>query len=131
MNLFKEKISITFVDRILFDFGRATISSEGKEILMRVGKILKNIEDRKIRVIGHTDNIPIMKGFRYKFPSNWELSSARAAAVVRLFQDDIGLPPEILEAVGRSFYDPIATNETRAGRAQNRRVNITITHRGE
>ena len=127
----EDKLTITFVDRILFDFGRATISSEGKEVLMRVGKLLKNTKDRKIRVIGHTDNIPIMNGFRYKFPSNWELSSARAAAVVRLFQDEIGLPPEILEAVGRSFYDPIATNETQAGRAQNRRVNITISHRGE
>ena len=127
----EDKLTITFVDRILFDFGRATISSEGKAILTRVGNILKTIKNRKIRVIGHTDDIPIMEGYRYKFPSNWELSSARAAAVVRLFQDEIGLPPEILEAVGRSFYDPIATNETEEGRAQNRRVNIIISHRGE
>jgi len=124
----EDKLTITFVDRILFDFGMATISSEGKEILTRVGNILKNVKDRKIRVIGHTDNVPIMEGYRYKFPSNWELSSARAAAVVRLFQNEIGLEPETLEAVGRSFHDPIATNETKEGRAQNRRVNIIIAH---
>lgn len=127
----KDKLTITFVDRILFKFGMATISSEGKEILTRVGNILKNVKDRKIRVIGHTDTVPIMDGYRYKFPSNWELSSARAAAVVRLFQNEIGLAPETLEAVGRSFYDPVATNETEEGRAQNRRVNIIITHKGE
>jgi chemotaxis protein MotB len=67
-----------------------------------------------------------MKEYRHKFPSNWELSAARAAAVVRHFQKEIGIDPENLEAVGHSFYDPVATNETEEGRAQNRRVNIVI-----
>jgi chemotaxis protein MotB len=122
----EDKLTITFVDRILFQFGKANISPEGREILTRVGKILKDVKDKKIRVVGHTDNVPIMKEYRYKFPSNWELSAARAAAVVRQFQKEIGIDPENLEAVGRSFYEPIANNQTEEGRAQNRRVNIII-----
>ena len=122
----EDKLTITFVDHVLFDFGKANISPEGGEILTRVGKILKNVNDKRIRVVGHTDNVPIMKEYRYKFPSNWELSAARAAAVVRHFQKEIGIDPENLEAVGRSFYVSVATNETEEGRAQNRRVNIVI-----
>ena len=79
-----------------------------------------------ITVIGHTDNKPIHPDYQFKFPSNWELSSARASAVVRYFQETIGLDPESLEAVGRAFYDPIAPNDTEEGRAQNRRVEIII-----
>jgi chemotaxis protein MotB len=127
----EDRLSITFVDRILFEFGKATISPEGRDILRRVGNILKNVEERKVRVVGHTDNIPIMEGYRYKFPSNWELSAARAAAVVSYFHKEIGLDPSNLEAVGRSFYEPVASNETKEGRAQNRRVNIIIGSRIE
>ena len=123
---FEEKISVTFVDRILFEFAKATITAEGRMILKRVGDVLKKVEGRKIRVVGHSDNIPILPEHQYKFPSNWELSSARAAAVVREFQKDIGLNPGNLEAVGRSFYEPVASNETPEGRAQNRRVEIII-----
>jgi chemotaxis protein MotB len=122
----KEKLSISFVDRILFEFGKATIRPEGEEILTKVGTILKNVGTKQIRVIGHTDDKPIHPDYRYKFPSNWELSTARAAAVVRYFQNEIGLDPGNLEAVGHSFYDPVASNETAEGRAQNRRVNIII-----
>ncbi len=124
---FQEKISITFVDRILFEFGKATITPEGEKILKKVGEILKNVQRKQIQVVGHTDNIPIMPEYRYKFPSNWELSAGRASAVIRHFQKKMGLHPSNLEAVGRSFYDPIASNETREGRAQNRRVEIIIS----
>ncbi len=124
---YKEKISVSFVDRILFEFGKATISYKGKEILRKVGGILRDIEDKQIRIIGHTDNIPILPRFRHKFPSNWELSAARAASVVRYFENTMELDPTKLEAVGRSYYEPIASNETEEGRAQNRRVNISIT----
>jgi len=123
---FEEKISVTFVDRILFEFGKATITPEGRMVLKRVGDILKKVQGRKIRVVGHSDNIAILPEYQHKFPSNWELSSARAAAVVREFQKKIGLDPGNLEAVGRSFYEPVASNETAQGRAQNRRVEIII-----
>jgi chemotaxis protein MotB len=124
---FKDQISVTLVDRILFEFGKATITSEGEKILQKVGEILKNIQGKQIRIVGHTDNIPIMPQYQYKFPSNWELSGARSSAVIRYFQKNIHLDPRNLEAVGRSFYEPIASNETSQGRAQNRRVEIIIS----
>jgi len=124
---FKDQISVTLVDRILFEFGKATITSEGGKILEKVGEILKNIQGKQIRIVGHTDNIPIMPEYRYKFPSNWELSASRSSAVIHYFQKNIHLDPKNLEAVGRSFYEPIASNETSEGRAQNRRVEIIIS----
>ena len=123
---FEQKLSITFVDRVLFDSGQATITAEGRRILTRVGEILKNVHGMQIRVVGHTDNRPIRKEYQHKFPSNWELSSARAAAVVRYFQRESGLDPKSLETAGRSFYRPVASNETGEGRAQNRRVEVII-----
>jgi chemotaxis protein MotB len=80
----------------------------------------------QISVIGHTDNRPIKGDYLYKFPSNWELSSARAAAVVRFFHGETGLDPKGFEVVGRSFYNPVASNETKEGRAKNRRVEVII-----
>ena len=123
---FEEMLTITFVDRVLFDFGKATITSEGRKVLAKVGEVLRDAPGMKIRVVGHTDNVPIRREYRYRFPSNWDLSSARAAAVVQYFQREGGLDPKCLEAVGRSFYEPVASNETEAGRAQNRRVEVII-----
>ena len=123
---FEKKLYVTFIDRVLFGFGKASITPEGKKILKSVGDILKNLEDRKIRVIGHTDNIPIGSKYQFKFPTNWELSSARAAAVTRFFQNESGLDPENMECVGRSYYQPVTSNKTSVGRAKNRRVEIII-----
>jgi len=128
---FEEKISVTFVDSVLFDLGKATITEEGRRNLKGVGDILKKVQSKQIRIIGHTDNISIQSKYHYKFPTNWELSTARAAAVVRYFQNEINLDPRNLEAVGRSFYEPITGNNTEAGRAQNRRVNIIIAPKAE
>ncbi|NVL93363.1 MAG: OmpA family protein [Desulfobacterales bacterium] len=128
---FEEKLSITFVDKILFDFGSARIRSEGRGILTRVGDSLKNVHGMKIRVVGHTDNRSIKGEYLWKFPSNWELSSARASAVARFLQEESGLDPESFEVVGRSFYEPVASNETKEGRAQNRRVEVIIAPKVE
>jgi chemotaxis protein MotB len=123
---FQESLSLNFIDRILFEFGKADLTPEGEKILKKVGEALKNIKDKKIRVSGHTDNIPIRPDYVQKFPSNWELSAARGATVVRYFQEKVGLDPKDMETVGRSFYQPVASNETKEGRAQNRRVEILI-----
>jgi chemotaxis protein MotB len=122
----QESLSLNFVDRILFEFGKADLTPEGEKVLKKIGEALKNIKDKKIRVTGHTDPVPIRPDFKYKFPSNWELSSARAASVVRYFQEKIGLDPKEMEAVGRSFYQPEVSNDTKEGRARNRRVEILI-----
>jgi chemotaxis protein MotB len=126
-----EAISATFVDRILFEFGKASLTPEGERILGKVGGALKNIKGKKIRVTGHADIVPIHPDYQYKFPTNWELSAARAATVVRYFQEKTGLDPKDMEAVGRSFYHPEASNETKEGRARNRRVEIYIAPQTE
>ena len=123
---FKKKLTITFVDRLLFDLGKATITTEGGSILSKVGDILRNTHGMRIWIVGHTDNIPIKKEYRYKFPSNWELSSARAAAVASYFQKNNNIDPKTLTVIGRSFYEPLDTNNTKEGRARNRRVEIII-----
>jgi chemotaxis protein MotB len=89
----QESLSLNFVDRILFEFGKADLTPEGEKILKKVGEALKNIKGKKIRVTGHTDNVPIHPDYVHKFPSNWELSAARAASVVRYFQEKPGLDP--------------------------------------
>jgi chemotaxis protein MotB len=122
----REGLSVTLVDKILFDSGKATLKPGGEKILGKIGETLKNIQDKRIRVVGHTDNVLIRQDFRYKFPTNWELSAARAATVVRYFQEKTGLKPDDLEAVGRSFFQPLASNDTKEGRDQNRRVEIII-----
>jgi chemotaxis protein MotB len=122
----QESLSLNFVDRILFEFGKADLTPEGEKILKKVGEALKNIKGKKTRVTGHTDNVPIHPDYVHKFPSNWELSAARAASVVRYFQEKPGLDPKDLEAVGRFFYHPEASNDTKEGRARNRRVEILI-----
>jgi chemotaxis protein MotB len=122
----REGLSVTLVDRILFDSGKATLKPGGEKVLGKIGETLKNIQDKRIRVVGHTDNVPIRQDFRNKFPTNWELSAARAATVVRYFQEKSGLKPEDLEAVGRSFFQPVASNDAKEGRDQNRRVEIII-----
>lgn len=123
----KERLSITFIDSILFDSAKSSISPEGRTVLETVGTILRDVQNHKILVIGHTDNLPIKHEYQHIFPSNWELSTARATAVVRYFQFGVGLDPANLEAAGRAHHDPVASNETSQGRAKNRRVNILIT----
>lgn len=123
----REQITITFIDQILFSSGRASLNLKGEQALEKVGRILKKqAPDREILVKGHTDNLPIHKDFRDKYPTNWELSAHRAASVVRYLQHKTGLDPARLSAVGCSFYEPVAGNDTPEGRARNRRVEIII-----
>jgi len=96
------------------------------KILERVGKVLKNTKNKIIRVEGHTDNVAIKPPLLEKFPSNWELSTARATNVVRFLQDKVGIEPVRLEAIGMSEYHPVATNKTPAGRSKNRRIEINL-----
>jgi chemotaxis protein MotB len=123
---FQGGISLSLVDRILFKLGESTLTPQGQKVLAKVGEGLKKIEGKMIRVVGHTDTIPIRREFLDKFPSNWELSTARSSTVVRYFQDKSGLDPKGMEAVGRSFYQPAAANDNEKNRALNRRVEILI-----
>lgn len=121
-----DQLKVNIVDRILFPSGEAEITSEGVEVLTRVGDILKQTRNKRIKVDGHTDNVPIHPKLQKKYPTNWELSVARATNVVRFLQDKIGIDPKNLEAAGFAEFKPLATNRTKKGRAQNRRIEILL-----
>ena len=121
-----DRLSVSMVDRILFPSGKAEITPAGLKVLERVGNVLKNTENKIIRVEGHTDNVAIQAKLQEKFPTNWELSAARAINVVRFLQDDVGIEPIRLHAIGMSEYHPVASNKTSHGRSQNRRIEIIL-----
>jgi len=121
-----DRLSLNIVDKILFPSGEDHISEQGKEVLKRVGAVLKQARDKTIRIEGHTDNVPIAKSLKARFPSNWELSTARATNVVRFLQDEAGIDANSLEAVGLGEHHPLASNKTPAGRSQNRRIEIIL-----
>ena len=121
-----DRLSVSMIDKILFPSGEAEITPEGIEVLERVGNVLKNTQNQMIRVEGHTDNVPIHPNLQDKFPTNWELSTARATNVVRFLQDKVGIKGVRLQAVGMSEYHPVVSNKTKAGRSQNRRIEITL-----
>lgn len=121
-----DRLSVNMVEKILFDSGKAEIKPEGLKVLDRVGAILKGITDKQIRIEGHTDNVKIGSKIKEKYPTNWELSTARATSVVRYLQDKVGIDPRHLSAEGYSEYKPIAGNDTTEGRALNRRMEIVL-----
>jgi len=120
---FREKLEINFVDKVLFVSGSAEITSQGREILSKVGQILRRVPDKKIYIVGHTDDVPINS---FIYPSNWELSTSRSASVCRFLIDNFALDPTRFTAMGRAYYQPVASNATAEGRQENRRVEIII-----
>ncbi len=122
---YKDMLTVDVAEQLFFDSGRANLKDTGKAVLKKVGEALKGYEDKVIRIVGHTDNVPISKSAQKIFPSNWELSVARATTVVRYLQE-VGIPPERMVASGRAEYQPIAENETPEGRKKNRRIEITL-----
>jgi chemotaxis protein MotB len=122
----RDQIRVQMVDEILFDSGEATIKPEGLEVLRRVGAVLKKAKDRNIEVQGHTDNVPITGALARRFPTNWELSAARATNVARFLTEEAGIDPHQISAAGYSEYRPRDTNDTEAGRRRNRRIEILL-----
>lgn len=117
-------LQIELKDSILFGSGSADASEQAQKIFDEIAVILKNYSN-PVQVEGFTDNIPIKSP---KYPTNWELSTARASTIVKYLAAK-GVSPERLSAVGYGEYQPVASNETDAGRAQNRRVAIMVAKR--
>lgn len=117
---------IRFPDSILFDSGRADLRPEGIQLLDRLEPVLAGLPN-PIRVEGHTDSVPINT---YRYPSNWELSGARAGAVIRYLLSAGNIEPERFSIAGYAEYRPVATNQTAEGRRQNRRVDIVLLFMG-
>jgi chemotaxis protein MotB len=122
---YKNMLTVDLAEKIFFDSGRATLKPGGKDVLKKVGEALKGYENKIIRVVGHTDNVPIAKSMQGTFPTNWDLSVARATNVVRFLQE-VGIPPERMVPSGRGEYDPVAPNDTAEGRQKNRRIEIML-----
>jgi chemotaxis protein MotB len=121
----KGKLTVNMVDAILFDSGKAEIKSEGLVVLGKVIEILKAVDDKAIRIEGHTDAMPITGTLAQRYPTNWELSAARAINVARYLQKE-AINPALLSAAGFGEFKPVADNATVEGRAKNRRIEIVL-----
>jgi chemotaxis protein MotB len=120
----RDGLRVNVAQDILFDSGSAALDKNGTEVLQRVAAQLKK-SPHQIMVIGHTDNQPIGPALVKQYPTNWELGGARAASVVRLF-DDSGISARRLRAVSMADTQPVASNKTVEGRAKNRRIEIRL-----
>jgi chemotaxis protein MotB len=118
-------IAIMLRDPVGFASGSADLKEQGKEILREISDVIKSNPDLKVRVEGHTDDVPIRSN---RFNSNWELSSARSLSVVQLLSSQTGIQPQNMSAVGYGEYRPIVPNTGSDNRAKNRRIQIFVDY---
>jgi chemotaxis protein MotB len=117
------KVYVSLQENLLFPSGSAVVNPKGKEALAKLAEVLNVNPEITVDIEGHTDSIPI----RGKYQDNWDLSLARAASIVRILTIDYKVGPERVVASGHSQYEPIQTNSTAEGRAQNRRTDIILS----
>lgn len=119
------KLTVNMEAAILFDSGKADVKPEGLGILNKMVETLKSVSDKAIRIEGHTDDVQITGALARTFPTNWELSAARAINVARFLQEQ-GIDPRNLSAAAFAEHKPVADNNTKEGRAKNRRIELTL-----
>lgn len=124
IKVLKGVVYISLADNMLFKSGSYEISDRAMETLSKIAKIIKDYSDYDVLVEGNTDNVPIS---RTNIRNNWDLSALRASSVVQCLQNDFGINPSRLSAAGRGEFNPIADNDTEAGKQRNRRTEIIIT----
>jgi chemotaxis protein MotB len=122
VNIDAGRIVLNLPNNVLFKTGSANLNPEGQEALTQIGGVLKQFSDRRFQIEGHSDNVPIKSS---RFPSNWELSTARALSVVHLLTE-MGVTPENISAAGFGEFRPRADNEDEDGRKLNRRIEIVM-----
>ncbi|OED36217.1 hypothetical protein AB832_05705 [Flavobacteriaceae bacterium (ex Bugula neritina AB1)] len=123
VNVEKGVVYVSISDKLLFKSGSYNVSTRAKEVLGKVAKVVNDKPDIEFLVEGHTDNVPIKNKVLL---DNWDLSVKRATSVVRVLQKDFGVDPKRMTAAGRSYYVPIADNNTAANKAKNRRTRIVV-----
>lgn len=116
------RMVVVLATDILFASGSASLSKDGKTAVVEVGQVLASIPKRSFQVEGHTDNVPIAST---QYPSNWELASGRAINVLKAMVE-AGMPPERISAASFGDTRPVASNESKETKAQNRRIEIII-----
>ncbi len=119
------RIVLQLHNDVLFPTGQADLKPDGKQAIAEVAATLRSVSLKRFQVAGHTDSEPITTETKKTYPTNWELSSARAISVVKLLVTD-GVEPGVLSAAGYGPYDPVATNGTPDGQSKNRRIEITL-----
>jgi chemotaxis protein MotB len=125
----KGKLTVNVLNQIMFDSGSVVIKKSGLNVLRKVSKVLNDIRDKDIRIEGHTDSDKIFGSLKKKYPTNWELSTARATRVVRFLVEKTGLDPANISAVGYGEFRPVVSNDTPQGKAKNRRIEIVLEPR--
>tara|TARA_Y200000002_G_scaffold231281_1_gene190961 strand:+ start:396 stop:1199 length:804 start_codon:yes stop_codon:yes gene_type:complete len=123
VNVEKGVVFISISDKLLFNSGSTFVSDRARGVLEKVAQVVLDKPEIEFMVEGHTDDVPIQNEVLL---DNWDLSVKRATSIVRILQNDFGVPPGRMTAAGRSFYVPIADNETSEGRAKNRRTRIVV-----
>ena len=124
VKVLKGVVYISLSDNMLFKSGSYEVSSQAKQTLSKIAKILKDFKDFDVLVEGNTDNVPISKT---NIRNNWDLSALRASSVVQVLQNDFGINPSRLSAAGRGEFNPVTDNDTEMGKQRNRRTEIIIT----
>ncbi|MEM9076021.1 MAG: OmpA family protein [Bacteroidota bacterium] len=119
----KGVVFVSISDKLLFRSGSYNITSAAKNVLGKVAKVVNNKPDFEFLVEGHTDNVPFSSGV---LVDNWDLSAKRATSIVRTLQNEFNVDPKRMTAAGRSYYVPLASNDTAAERAKNRRTRIVV-----
>ena len=124
VQVLKGVVYISLNDNMLYKSGSYEISPSAAATLSKIAKIITDYKDYEVLIEGNTDNVPISKT---NIRNNWDLSALRASSVVQELQNKYGVNPSRLTAGGRGEYNPVADNDTNAGRAKNRRTQIIIT----
>ncbi|CAN5450046.1 OmpA family protein [soil metagenome] len=117
------KVYVSLSENLLFPSGSAVVNPKGVDALSKLAAVLNLDSDVAVNIEGHTDSIPI----RGKYKDNWDLSTARANAIVRILVDNYKVDPVRVIASGHSYYDPLESNSTAEGRAKNRRTEIILS----
>lgn len=124
VKVLKGVVYISLSDQMLFKSGSYQVSSQAKQTLEKIAKILKDFKDFDVLVEGNTDNVPISQT---NIRNNWDLSALRASSVVQVLQNDFGINPSRLSAAGRGEFNPVTDNDSEVGKQRNRRTEIIIT----
>ncbi len=119
------KVYVSMENKLLFKSGSWAVGSEGRKAVEQLGTVLAQNPDISVLIEGHTDNVP------YKtagpISDNWDLSTKRATAIVEILTENSAIDPSSLTAAGRSKFAPVATNDTKEGKAKNRRIEVILT----
>ena len=126
-----DEFKVVLLDKILYEPGSLEIHENGKQLLKTLADTVRDKPDQHLVVAGHTDSVPISRNLQTKFPTNWELSAARAAAVIRYLQHQCELDPKRISLRAYSHYRPSASNRTKKGRRLNRRIEIIVRSTGK